>query len=267
MAEYWLNSVMGGEDRSELTKPIATMEDKWKLIPAFIKTRGLVRQHIESYNHLIEHEIKQILLANEKVECDADPNFFLKYTDIRVGRPSVEEDLILSETTPQQCRLRDMTYSAPIMVDVQYTRAKRQLVNRKNVIIGRIPVMLRSNRCVLKGKSHKELSELKECPYDPGGYFVVKGVEKVILIQEQLSKNRIITELDKHGQVQAQVTSSTHERKSKTNITQKNGALHLNHNSFTEDVPIVIVLKAMGLESDQEVSKAGRSHIVRHADT
>lgn len=31
-----------------------------------------------------------------------------------------------------------------------------------------------------------------ECPLDPGGYFVVKGTEKVILIQEQLSKNRII---------------------------------------------------------------------------
>ena len=37
-----------------------------------------------------------------------------------------------------------------------------------------------------------------ECPLDPGGYFVVKGVEKVVLIQEQLSKNRII-DLDPHG--------------------------------------------------------------------
>ena len=55
---------------------------------------------------------------------------------------------------------------------------------------------------------------LGECPLDPGGYFVVKGTEKVILIQEQLSKNRIIIDVDAKGEVGASVTSSTHERKS-----------------------------------------------------
>jgi DNA-directed RNA polymerase beta subunit len=39
-----------------------------------------------------------------------------------------------------------------------------------------------------------------------GGYFIIKGTEKVILIQEQLSKNRIIVEGDKKGLVQAYVT-------------------------------------------------------------
>ena len=51
--------------------------------------------------------------------------------------------------------------------------------------------MLRSEKCVLNGKSDDELSNLKECMHDPGGYFVVKGAEKVILMQEQLSKVRI----------------------------------------------------------------------------
>jgi DNA-directed RNA polymerase beta subunit len=48
--------------------------------------------------------------------------------------------------------------------------------------------MLRSQKCALYGKSDEEIAELKECMYDPGGYFVVKGVEKVILMQEQMSK-------------------------------------------------------------------------------
>lgn len=39
-----------------------------------------------------------------------------------------------------------------------------------------------------------------------GGYFIVKGQEKVILIQEQLSKNRIIVEQDRKGAVGASVT-------------------------------------------------------------
>ena len=56
--------------------------------------------------------------------CDTDPNFYLKYTNIHVGKPSVEEDYIVEDITPQQCRLRDMTYAAPVTVDVEYTRGK-----------------------------------------------------------------------------------------------------------------------------------------------
>ena len=112
--------------------------------------------------------------------------------------------------------------------------------------------MLRSSRCILTGKSEDELARLGECPLDPGGYFVVKGTEKVILIQEQLSKNRIIIDVDNKGEVGASVTSSTHERKSKTNLVVKHGKLYLRHNTFADEIPIMIVLKAMGLESDQE---------------
>ena len=74
--------------------------------------------------------------------------------------------------------------------------------------IGRLPIMLRSNKCVLAGKEEVELARMTECPLDPGGYFVVKGTEKVILVQEQLSKNRIIIETDPaKGIVQASCTS------------------------------------------------------------
>ena len=68
--------------------------------------------------------------------------------------------------------------------------------------------MLRSNKCVLTGRTEAQLARMQECPLDPGGYFVVKGTEKVILVQEQLSKNRIIVETDPvKGIVQASCTS------------------------------------------------------------
>ena len=69
-----------------------------------------------------------------------------------------------------------------------------------------MPIMLRSSNCVLTGKSPSEMSKLNECPLDPGGYFICKGVEKVILIQEQLSKNRMIVEADRKGNVSCSVT-------------------------------------------------------------
>ena len=58
-----------------------------------------------------------------------------------------------------------------------------------------------------------------ECPYDPRGYFIIRGVEKVVLIQEQLSKNRIIVEYDsKNETMVANVASSTHETKSRASV-------------------------------------------------
>lgn len=144
-----------------------------------------------------------------------------------------------------------MTYSAPITVDIEYTRGQQRIV-RKDLLIGRMPIMLRSANCVLTGKSEYELAKMNECPRDPGGYFVVRGQEKVILIQEQLSWNKMITE-DYNNVIQCQVTSSTHEKKSRTNLIVKHGKYYLKHNSMTEDIPVVIIFKAMGITSDQEI--------------
>ena len=92
----------------------------------------------------------------------------------------------------------------------------------------------------------------KECCYDPGGYFIIKGAEEAILIQEQLSKNQVILDEDAKG-ICASITSSTHERKSKSYVLIKHGRVYLKNNTLGEDIPIVIVLKAMGIESDLEL--------------
>lgn len=99
-----------------------------------------------------------------------------------------------------------MTYAAPIRVDIKYIRGKR-IVARKGIPIGRLPIMLRSNKCRLAGKNDRQMSHMNECALDPGGYFIVNGTEKVILVQEQLSKNRVIVETDpKKNTVTASVT-------------------------------------------------------------
>ncbi|CAB4402484.1 unnamed protein product [Rhizophagus irregularis] len=245
----------------KLTDPVKEVEDKWQLLPAFLKVKGLVKQHIDSYNYFVETELKKIVRTNEMITSDVDPSFWLKYLDIRVGppdRPDTDHEAHVNVFTPHECRLRDLTYSGNICVDIEYVRGKKRVV-RKNTIIGKMPIMLRSSKCVLTDKSEAELAKMFECPLDPGGYFIIKGTEKVILIQEQLSKNRIIVEGDKKGLVQAYVTSSTHERKSKTYIVAKNDAkndkITLKHNSISEEIPIVIVMKAMGIQSDKEISQ------------
>jgi len=238
-----------------LTDPIDTARDKWNLLPAFLKVKGLVKQHIDSFNYFVEVELKNIVRANQWIHSDIDDKFWFRYTDIRVGLPNRQEEDNLqgedSTITPNECRLRDMTYAAPIFVDYEYLRADRA-IRRTNVRVGRLPIMLRSSRCILSGKSEREMGPLQECAVDPGGYFIVRGSEKVILVQEQLSKNRVIVESFK-GMIQASVTSSTHERKSKSYVLVKKGKIYLRHNVLGEDVPIVIAMKAMGIQSDNEI--------------
>ena len=247
-----LPSCLTGSEH-ELRQPVNTVQEKWKLLPAFLKVKGLVRQHVDSFNYFITTEIKKIMKANELVTSDSDPSFYLKYLNIAVGKPDVEESFNVTKAiAPHECRLRDMTYSAPITVDVEYTRGNQRVI-RKGLPIGRMPIMLRSANCILAGKNEQDMAKLNECPLDPGGYFVVRGSEKVFLIQEQLSKNRMIVDVSRKGGVECSVTSSTHERKSRTNLIVRGGKYYLKHNSFTDEIPIVSVFKGMGVITDQEI--------------
>lgn len=137
---------------------------------------------------------------------------------------------------------------------MEYTRGN-EIVTRNDIPIGKMPIMLGCSNCWLRNASLAELAQMKECPYDPRGYFIIKGVEKVILIQEQMSKNRIIVELDSKKNLTASVISSTHETKSRTTITEKNGKFYLKHNSFESEIPIFIIFKAMGIQSEQEIAQ------------
>ncbi|KAH6850871.1 hypothetical protein B0I37DRAFT_340073 [Chaetomium sp. MPI-CAGE-AT-0009] len=252
-----------------LTDPISTKEDKYQLLPAFLKVKGLVKQHIDSYNFFVEQEIKDIVKANRSIRSDQEKDFWLEFTDIRVGTPTrndYSDFKARDEVTPMECRLRDMTYAAPVVVDITYSRDRKRIV-RKDIPLCRIPVMLKSAKCCLSGANNAQMEIMNECPLDPGGYFIINGTEKVILIQEQLSKNRVIVEADeKTGGVSASVTSSTHERKSKTYVILKKDRIVLNHNVLVEPIPIVIVLKALGGLSDYEIMEVVAGGDARYQD-
>eukprot|EP00049_Salpingoeca_infusionum_P023354 m.11617 g.11617 ORF g.11617 m.11617 type:complete len:1137 (+) comp5753_c0_seq2:128-3538(+) len=244
----WLRE---GKSQEELLKPVNSLKEKWKLLPAFLKLKGLVRQHVESFNYFINIGIHNILKANDTVYSE-DPSFYFKYLDIRIDVPKVTQAYVEKTISPNDCRLRNITYAGTIRVDVQYTYG-HEIRTKKNVEIGKMPIMLRSCRCHLTGASEPEMAKMGECPLDPGGYFIVSGTEKVILMQEQLSKNRIIVDEDKKGDLTASVTSSSAERTTKTIIYFKKGKFLLKVNTLGEDVPVSIVFKAMGIESDQDI--------------
>ena len=68
----------------------------------------------------------------------------------------------------------------------------------------------------------------------PNSFLFVQGTEKVLLIQEQLSKNRVLIDVNNKGEVESSVTSSTHDRRSQTRVSWRRGvALVINTNFLT----------------------------------
>lgn len=226
-----------------------------------MKMRGILNHHIASYDHLIDVELEKILLndSNVEIKSSIDPDFYIRYTNIRVCRPQeiMGKGMTPKTITPHECRTRDLTYRGDMVVDIVCSgrdKAKPPIVEQ-NIKIGSIPVMLKSKLCNLHGRTREELVNMRECPLDPGGYFIVKGVEKVCLVQEQQSKNRIIIEADDHNNIHSHVQSKTHYSISKCSVLFKKGKIVMSHRSFSEDIPIIIVLKALGLESDQAIAQ------------
>jgi len=117
--------------------------------------------------------------------------------------------------TQQECRLRDTTYSEPVLVDIEYPRGSKR-IKLPLVMLACLPIMLGSNKCVLIGKSEAQLATTSEaqlattseCPLDPGVISSLKARRRSFLVQEQLSKNRISVETDSSkGIVSVSVTS------------------------------------------------------------
>ncbi|XP_044367605.1 DNA-directed RNA polymerase III subunit 2 [Triticum aestivum] len=218
------------------------------------ETRGLVKEQIRSFNYFVTKKMQKIVMANNRIVAPQDPSIYLRHAAIHLFTVTIF--FFTDILTPQFCRLNARTYAAPIRVDVEYTaylRDKTLTLREESATIGYMPIMLRSCSCVLNGKDEDELARYGECPLDPGGYFIVKGNEKVILIQEELPKNHIIIMTDRKGRVTASVMSSADGIKSKTLVVMDNKKIYLDSNQFTKLIPIIVVLKAMGMESDQEV--------------
>lgn len=215
-----------------------------QIVENYFKTHDIAQHHINSFNSFISKGIKEIVAANDCITSEVDPNWYVKYLDIRVGTPEVRDGQNRNTLTPQECRLRDLTYAAPIHVDIQYTKGQ-EVLTQKNLLIGRMPIMLRSQNCVLFHKNTDDLFQLQECPNDPGGYFIINGSEKVILMQEQASKNKIFT-FKNDEDVICEVTCISTERKSRLMLqtNKKNQVSELFNARIHEDNDFFLLFRS-----------------------
>lgn len=80
---------------------------------------------------------------------------------------------------PKECRQRKITYKGRLNINVAWSiDNKRQVSFVKD--LGDIPIMLKSSRCHLNKMTPKELVARGEHEQEWGGYFLVKGLERLV---------------------------------------------------------------------------------------
>ena len=278
--------------------------DTWEVISSYFRDTAnpLVRHHIDSYNDFIQNKIPQIFQNLSK-----NPPYILMDTnddsityEIKVyyggknsNKYSFRKPTIKSfpsgeirQLYPNEARLKNMTYGFDFFysVDIDMTIKKDGIpldnFNQipvenanylENIYLGNIPIMLKSDVCVLKDQPKDLLQQMGEDPYDLGGYFIMDGSEKTIVSQERKAENIIFLNTIPQQTGSEQYTHIAEIKcigndffdNAKTVKVQleKKGPITVRlgqQNPFltpveNRDVPLFIMFRALGIETDKQI--------------
>ena len=273
------------------------MMNQWDILDLFFKNHKypFTSHHLDSYKELLKTYIPNTIKSYNPITMIKYDNFNneIMKVDIYVGgensneifmdRPITYENGVPKLITPNDARLRNLTYESHIFANVlvRITDNNGTITNKtfNNIAIGSIPIMLHSDICLLNGQGSKVLRKLGECIYDNGGYFIIDGKEKVIIAQERITTNRLfITKIKNDinfsykGLIRC--TGETGEtllsprsiefyliKNPDINVEDdviedlrnKKGAIVCTLPSIEGRVPLFILFRALGMESDKEI--------------
>ena len=234
---------------------------RWPIIQDILKREGIARQHLNSFDEFLERGLQSIINEVGQIEIEnAEYPYKIQLGKVKLQQPRMMElDGSITHITPAEARLRNVSYSAPVMMEASVIEDGKILESRF-VHIGDIPVMVKSNACILNNFSSQKLIEHGEDPNDPGGYFIINGSERVIVGLEDLSYNKIIVDRETLGGnivFKAKVYSSIVGYRAKLELVMKNdGLIVARIPGSPVDIPVVILMRALGLESDKEAAAA-----------
>lgn len=269
------------------------------MISSFFNEKGLVAQQLDSFDEFIESTIQSLIWEDPNLILDQpaqhttpDDNinkrYEIEFGKIYLSRPTMTEaDGSTHPMFPQEARLRNLTYSSPLYVDMRkrvlYSKAEEENTGGEGgnnnqqmwqpdpdepeepiekVYIGKVPIMLRSKFCMLRGLREHEFYELNECPYDQGGYFVINGSEKVLIAQERSAAN--IVQVFKKG-APSPITHTAEIRSAVEKGSRLISSLQIKRFGKGEktikaalpyiksDIPIVLVFRALGVVPDGDI--------------
>jgi DNA-directed RNA polymerase subunit B len=191
---------------------------------------------------------------------------------IHVGLPVVREaNGYVHDLTPMEARLRNLNYLAPVYLD--FTVVEDGIEKEpERVHIGDLPVMVKSKKCTLYKENMEQEREINdqeysqrlmkagEDPMDPGGYFIIGGTERVLITLEDLAPNRVMVEYNERYGTKLEVAKVFSQREGHRALTlvekKRDGMLMVTVPAASGQIPLVALMKALGMKTDEEIFEA-----------
>jgi DNA-directed RNA polymerase subunit B len=227
-------------------------KDKYLLVRKYLEEHSLVESNITSFNNFVERRMQEIVDELSQT-LPKEEDIEINLGKIRVGKPLIHEaDGSPNYITPAEARLRNLTYSAPIYLEITVKQGGQ--VESQEVEVGYVPVIVKSNTCNIAGKNKEELIKLYIDPNDPGGYFIINGNERVMVMSEDLAENQPFIERSK-GKIMLRLFSRRGSYRIPVSVTDTTeGIIELSFSRF-KNIPAVVILKALGLTKEAEIAK------------
>jgi DNA-directed RNA polymerase II subunit RPB2 len=225
---------------------------------------GLVDHQTRSYEQFLTHGIEEILTNN----AFNLPSRRITFSDVYIPKPTVtEEDRIIKDLIPADARIRDLTYDSPVYISITDTKLddNGDIISSdttKRVEICRIPIMLRTSFCHLHNKTKEQRVQMRECEYDNGGYFIVRGNERVLVSQLRSMYNLVLvfaqtsdrnSKYDMVAETRSMSYNTGHSVMIRVGLNTDNRTIDINLPYIKDTIPIGIVLKALGYQTEQDM--------------
>ncbi|ELZ75492.1 DNA-directed RNA polymerase subunit B'' [Haloferax larsenii] len=233
----------------------------------YFSEERLAEHHFRSFNAFLERGMSDVVEEKATIETDigdkeGEEPVYVELGGVRVETPRVREADGSEELLfPQEARLRNITYSAPVFMEMSIVRGGEEeeevVVDTAETKVGRMPIMVGSSKCNIAELSDADLVEIGEDPVDPGGYFIVNGSERVLMTSEDLAPNKILAEYDTKYGDEIQVAKTFSQRRGYRALVlcerNREGLLEVSFPSVSGSVNFVTLVRALGLESDEEI--------------
>jgi DNA-directed RNA polymerase beta subunit len=244
----------------------------WKILGDNFKTKGFVQHQTETFNNFIEHGINKILTEEPSIkivnknEDNLYNEFGLIFGDVFIPSPTMtEEHRMLRSFTPHEARLRDLTYDSPIYCSIttilKVDGYPDEIEKHLRVVIGRVPIMLRTSKCYLTKMSKQERIEAGECEYDEGGYFIIKGKERVLIPQLRgmynVPKVLHLKKGEKYklcAEVRSMSDDTGHSALVKCLLSQDDRGIYFKTPYIKDVIPAGVIFKAYGFVDKEDFS-------------
>ncbi|MEM3405870.1 MAG: DNA-directed RNA polymerase subunit B'' [Candidatus Pacearchaeota archaeon] len=228
-------------------------KNKHILIEKFIESHSLIESNIKSFDDFIENRLQEIAKEVSSSFIPSEEGIEIKINKIKVGKPNIKEaDGSINNITPTEARLRNLTYSSPIYVEISLKSDGKE--ESYEVEIGRIPILVKSKICNTYGMNKEELEKNYLDSLDPGGYFIINGNERIMVLIEDLASNQPFIEKIK-GKLVLRIFSSRGSYRIPTSISENNNGIIEVSFSRMNNIPAIILLKALGMIKEADIAK------------